>query len=136
MKTTTAVTFDDRLSEQIQQAEARERDARAAELRLAALDLPPGSVKPRAYGELPRVEGLTALHLLGQRDPGLALLLGVTPPRPNYEQAAADEARQQQIQRLQDATAATRTQNQQAQQHRERAALAGVSLLTNRMLGQ
>jgi len=113
-------TFDDRLNEQIQQAEARERDARAAELRLQAMDLPPGSVKPRRYGELPVVQGLTATHLVGANDPALAHLLGLPVPRPSYEQQEAEATRLQQIQRMQDATAAARAQNQAAAAQRYR----------------
>jgi len=120
------VTFDDQLTQQIAQAEARERDARAAELRLQAMGLPDGSIKPRSYGKLPQVVGLTARALVARQDPALAHLLGMPVPRPSYEQQAAAEARQQQIQRLQQATEATRIANQQALQQRYQQQLAGV----------
>ena len=120
------VAFDDQLSQQIAQAEARERDARAAELRLQAMGLPDGSIKPRSYGELPQVVGLTARALVARQDPALAHLLGLPVPRPSYEADAAAEAREQQIQRLRDATDATRAANQQARRQRYQQQLAGV----------
>jgi hypothetical protein len=120
------VTFDDQLTQQIAQAEARERDARAAELRLQSMGLPAGSIKPRSYGELPKVVGLTARALVARQDPALAMLLGMPVPRPSYEADAAAEARQQEIQRMQQATAATRAANQQAQRQRYQQQLAGV----------
>ena len=106
--------------------EARERDARAAELRLQRLNLPVGSVKGRSYGELPNVAGLTARAMVARQDPALAMLLQIPVPRPSYEDAAASEAREQQIQRMQQATEAMREQNQQAQQQRYQQQLAGV----------
>ncbi len=106
--------------------EARERDARAAELRLQRLDLPVGSVKGRSYGELPNVAGLTARAMVAKHDPALAMLLQIPVPRPTYEADAAADARAQQIQRMKDSTEATRQQNQQAQQQRYQQQLAGV----------
>jgi hypothetical protein len=106
--------------------EARERDARAAELRLQRLALPPGSLKPRAYGELPNVAGLTARAMVARQDPALAMLLQIPVPRPSYEDAAAAEAREQQIQRMRDVTEAARQQNQQAQHQRYQQQLSGV----------
>ena len=106
--------------------EARERDARAAELRLQRLALPPGSLKSRAYGELPNVAGLTARAMVAKHDPALAMLLQIPVPRPTYEADAAAEAREQQIQRMREATEAARQQNQQAQQQRYQQQLAGV----------
>lgn len=136
MNTTNPVTFDDRLTEQIAQAEARERDARAAELRLQRMGLPPGSIKPRSYGELPNVEGLTARSMVAQRDPALALLLGLPVPRPSYEQATAAAAAEAAAQRLQQATAATRAANLAAARRRQQAALAGINPISGRRLGQ
>jgi hypothetical protein len=130
------MSFDDQLTQQIAQAEARERDARAAELRLQALGLPAGSVKPRSYGELPRVAGLTAQALVARQDPALAHLLGLPVPRPSYEQQEAADARQQQIQRMQQATADARAVNQQAQRQREQQQLAGINPVTGRRWGQ
>jgi hypothetical protein len=112
--------------------EARERDARAAELRLQRLDLPVGSVKGRSYGELPVVAGITARAMVAKHDPALAMLLQIPVPRPSYEADAAVDARAQQIQRMKDSTEATRQQNQQAQQQRYQANLAGVNVNTGR----
>lgn len=112
--------------------EARERDARAAELRLQRLDLPVGSVKGRSYGELPVVAGITARAMVAKHDPALAMLLQIPVPRPTYEADAAADARAQQIQRMKDSTEATRQQNQQAQQQRYQANLAGVNVNTGR----
>ena len=112
--------------------EARERDARAAELRLQRLDLPVGSIKGRSYGELPNVAGLTARAMVAKHDPALAMLLQIPVPRPTYEADAAADARAQQIQRMKDSTEATRQQNQQAQQQRYQANLAGVNINTGR----
>lgn len=131
-----SATFDDLLNQQIQQAEARERDARAAEQRLQRMGLPPGSIKPRGYGDLPKVEGLTARAIVAQHDPALAMLLGLPVPRPSYEQQEADAIRQLQADRMRLETEQLRARNQQAQQHRERAAIAGVNLHTGRRLGQ
>jgi hypothetical protein len=122
-------TFDTRIDALQSELEAKERDARAAELRLQRLDLPTGSVKARSYGELPQVQGLTARALVAQQDPALAHLLGLPVPRPGYEQQAAAEAREQQIQRLRDATAATRAANQQAQQRRYQQQLQGIDAM-------
>jgi hypothetical protein len=130
------MNLDERLEQQLTQAEARERDARAAELRLQSMELPPGSVKPRGYGELPQVAGLTAQALVARQDPALAHLLGLAVPRPSYEQQEAAEARQQQIQRMQQATADARAVNQQAQRQREQQQLAGVNPITGRRWGQ
>jgi hypothetical protein len=106
--------------------EARERDARAAELRLQRLDLPPGSLGPRSYGQLPQLRTLTARAMVSRRDPALAMLLGLPVPRPGYEQEAAAAERAAAIQRMQQATAEARKRNQQAADRRFRQQLAGV----------
>ena len=106
--------------------EARERDARAAELRLQRLDLPPGSLGTRAYGQLPLVNGLTARSMVARRDPALAMLLQIPVPRPGYEQEAADAERAAAIARMQQATEATRQRNQQAAERRFQQTLQGV----------
>jgi len=120
------VTFDDQLNQQIAQAEARERDARAAELRLQAMGLPPGSIKPRNYAAMPRVEGLSARAMVARKDPGLALLLGLPVPRPGYEAEAAAAERAAAAARLREATEATRQRNQQAAERRFQQTLQGV----------
>ena len=102
--------LDDRIDQLHRQLEAKERDALQVEQRLQRLDLPRGSVKGRSYGEL----------------------LGLPVPRPNYEQQAAAEARQQQIERMQRETDATRQRNQQAAQNRYQSSLAGVNANTGR----
>lgn len=130
------LTFDDQLNQQIQQAEARERDARQVEHRLQKLNLPPGSIKGRSYGERPKVEGLTARALVARHDPALAMLLGMPVPRPSYEQQEADAIRQLQADRMRLETEQLKARNRQAQSHREQAAIAGVSLATGRRLGQ
>lgn len=129
-------TFDDQIDQLHRQLEAKERDARMAEQRLRGLKLPVGSLKARSYGELPQVEGLTARAMVARLDPPLATLLGLPVPRPSYEQQEADLCRQAQVQRLQRATEEARQRNQQAHQHREHAAIAGVNPLLNRRLGQ
>jgi hypothetical protein len=124
--------LDDRIDQLHRQLEAKERDALQVEQRLQRLDLPRGSVKGRSYGELPTVTGLTATAMVAKADPALAMLLGLPVPRPNYEQQAAAEARQQQIERMQRETDATRQRNQQAAQNRYQSSLAGVNANTGR----
>jgi hypothetical protein len=126
------LTFDDKVDQLHQQLAARERDAMQAEQRLQRLNLPVGSVKGRSYGELPTVTGLTATAMVAKADPALAMLLGLPVPRPNYEQQAAAEARQQQIERMQRETDATRQRNQQAAHNRYQANLSGVNVNTGR----
>jgi hypothetical protein len=106
--------------------EAKERDARAAELRLQRLELPPGSLGRRAYGQLPQVNGLTARAMLAKQDPALAMLLQIPVPRPGYEQEAAAAERAAAAARLREATEATRQRNQQAAERRFQQTLAGV----------
>lgn len=106
--------------------EAKERDARACELRLQRLDLPPGSLGTRAYGQLPQVNGLTARALVARKDPALAMLLGLPVARPGYEQEAAAAERAAAAARLQQATAEARQRNQQAADRRFQQQLAGV----------
>lgn len=119
-------TLDTRIDALHAELEAKERDARAAELRLQRLDLPTGSVKARSYAELPQVQGLTARALVARQDPALAHLLGLPVPRPSYEAEAQAEAHQQQVERMRAATEAARAANQQAQQLRYQQQLAGV----------
>jgi hypothetical protein len=118
------LTFDDKVDQLHRQLEAKERDAMQAEQRLQRLNLPVGSVKGRSYGELPTVTGLTATAMVAKADPALAMLLGLPVPRPNYEQQAAAEARQQQIERMQRETDATRQRNQAAADARYRQQLS------------
>jgi uncharacterized protein YbbK (DUF523 family) len=70
------------------------------------------------------VTGLTATAMVAKADPALAMLLGLPVPRPNYEQQAAAEARQQQIERMQRETDATRQRNQAAADARYRQQLS------------
>ena len=128
----TDLTFDDKVDKLHKQLAASERDAMQAEQRLQRLNLPVGSVKGRSYGELPVVAGITATAMVAKADPALAMLLGLPVPRPNYEQQAAAEARQQQIERMQRETDATRQRNQQAAQNRYQSSLAGVNANTGR----
>ena len=116
--------LDDRIDQLHRQLEAKERDALQVEQRLQRLNLPVGSVKGRSYGELPTVTGLTATAMVAKADPALAMLLGLPVPRPNYEQQAAAEARQQQIERMQRETDATRQRNQAAADARYRQQLS------------
>ena len=116
--------LDDRIDQLHRQLEAKERDALQVEQRLQRLGLPLGSVKGRSYGELPTVTGLTATAMVAKADPALAMLLGLPVPRPNYEQQAAAEARQQQIERMQRETDATRQRNQAAADARYRQQLS------------
>jgi hypothetical protein len=118
------LTFDDKVDQLHRQLEAKERDAMQAEQRLQRLNLPVGSVKGRSYGELPTVTGLTATAMVAKADPALAMLLGLPVPRPSYEQQAAAEARQQQIERMQRETDATRQRNQAAADARYRQQLS------------
>jgi hypothetical protein len=118
------LTFDDKVDQLHRQLEAKERDALQVEQRLQRLNLPVGSVKGRSYGELPTVTGLTATAMVAKADPALAMLLGLPVPRPNYEQQAAAEARQQQIERMQRETDATRQRNQAAADARYRQQLS------------
>ena len=96
-----------------QRRQRLEQPNRAAALRC-------GSPRRAAH----RDKGLTATRDGGRGpDPALAMLLGLPVPRPNYEQQAAAEARQQQIERMQRETDATRQRNQPAAETRYKATL-------------
>jgi hypothetical protein len=96
----------------------------------------------REFGAIPnpyKGEGggnLTAQALLELHDAPLAQFLAQQVGRaisaPNYEAQAAAEERQQQVQRMQQATAELQARNANARLQRERADLAGVNHITGR----
>ena len=94
----------------------------------------------REFGAIPNPYtgsgNLTAQALLELHDAPLAQFLAKQVGRgisaPNYEAQAAAEERQQQIQKMQAATAELQATNAAQKQQRERASLAGINHLTGR----
>ena len=117
------------------QAEEVEQTARQLEARICRIPGADRHLPKRQYGtpvdpaEVKR--NLTLRALINRHDPSLAAYLGVQDGshRRREEEAAAREL---QAERMRLMTEATRQQNQQAQQHRERAVLAGVNPNTGR----
>jgi hypothetical protein len=134
-------TLDALIDSQHRAAQAAEDDARAIVARMAKIEgmdrfLASGR---REHGQVPnpyRVGNLTAIGLLERNDPALASYLAAAAGRgvsaPNYGRLEAEAERQQQIQRLQQATADLAASNANARLQRERASIAGVNHLTGR----
>ena len=93
----------------------------------------------REHGQVPnpyRVGNLTAIGLLERYDPALANYLAAAAGKgtsaPDYKAQVAAEERQQQIERMKQATADLASQNAASRLQRERASIAGVNHLTGR----
>ena len=122
-------------------ATAAENDARAIVSRMAKIEdmdrfLAYGR---REHGQVPnpyRVGNLTAIGLLERYDPALANYLAAAAGKgtsaPDYKAQVAAEERQQQIERMKQATADLASQNAASRLQRERASIAGVNHLTGR----
>ena len=128
-------TLDALIDSQHRAAQAAEDDARAIVARMSRIEgmdrfLASGR---REHGEVPnpyRTNNLTACALLERHDAPLAQFLakqvgrGITAP--DYKAQAAAEERQQQIQRMQAATAELQATNAAHKQHLDRAFIVGV----------
>jgi hypothetical protein len=134
-------TLDALIDSQHRAAQAAEDDARAIVARMAKIEgmdrfLASGR---REHGEVPnpyRVGNLTAIGLLERNDPALASYLAAAAGKgtsaPDYARIEADQARQQQVERMTKATADLAARNANARLQRERADLAGVNHITGR----
>lgn len=131
--------LDARIDADHRKAAAAEDDARAIVSRMAKIEgmdrfLASGR---REHGQVPnpyRVGNLTAIGLLERHDPALASYLAAAAGKgtaaPDYSRLEAEAERQQQIQRMQAATADLAASNANARLQRERADLAGVNHIT------
>ena len=93
----------------------------------------------REYGQVPnpyKTSNLTACALLETHDAPLATYLAAAAGKgtsaPDYKAQVAAEERQQQIERMKQATADLAASNVNARLQREQASLAGVNHLTGR----
>ena len=131
--------IDARIDADHRRAAAAEDDARAIVSRMAKIE---GMDRFLAYGrrehgQVPnpyRVGNLTAIGLLERHDPALASYLAAAAGKgtsaPDYSRLEAEAERQQQIQRMQAATADLAASNANARLQRERSDLAGVNHIT------
>jgi hypothetical protein len=131
--------LDARIDADHRKAAAAEDDARAIVARMAKIEgmdrfLASGR---REHGQVPnpyKTNNLTACALLEMHDAPLATYLAAAAGRgvsaPDYGRLEADQARQQQIQRMQAATAELANANANARLQRERADLAGIHPIT------
>ena len=129
------LTLEQQIEAAHSEAERIEQDARAIEARIVRAG---GVPLQRQYGRpidaAAISKNLTLRSLIARNDHHLAAYLGVATGE-HLRRQERSAARAAVAQRMAELTAAARAQNQQAQQHRERAALAGVSLVTGRRLG-
>ena len=133
--------IDALIDSQHRAAQAAEDDARAIIKRMQQI---PGMERflasgRREHGEVPnpyRVGNLTAIGLLERHDPALASHLAAAVGRgvsaPDYGRLEAEAERQQQVERMRQATADLAASNANARLQRERADLAGVNHITGR----
>jgi len=100
---------------------------------------------PRRFGQPPNPyaagsRNMTATGLLERHDPALAqhlaTLAGTSINAPDYAAKAEAEARAAEAERLRKETERLAAENELLRRARERAAMAGVSMLTGRRLGQ
>lgn len=100
---------------------------------------------PRRFGQPPNPyaagsRNLSAAGLLERHDPALAqhlaTLAGTSINAPDYAAKAEAEERAAAAERMRQETERLAAQNELLRRGRERAAIAGVSLLTGRRLGQ
>lgn len=121
------------------QVEEVENTARSLEARICRIPGADRHLPIRQYGTPVNPadikKNLTLRSLISKADPALAAYLGLQDGSQRRREEE-EQARILQAQRLQMMTEQARAQNQQAQQQRERAALAGVNMLTNRRMGQ
>jgi phage shock protein A len=129
------LTLDQQIDKAHAEAEKVEDNARQLEARIVKA----GGVPPtRRYGKPVNAaaiaENLTLRSILQRRDPALANYLGCGSDY-QRQQAEAEALKAEIKTRLEAKTAELRQQNQQAQQHRERYANAGINAVTGRRLG-
>jgi nucleotide-binding universal stress UspA family protein len=100
---------------------------------------------PRRFGQPPNPyaagsRNLTAAGLLERHDPALAqhlaTLAGTSINAPNYAAKAEAEERVAAAERMRQETERLAAENELRRRARDRAAMAGVSMLTGRRLGQ
>lgn len=127
--------IDQRIDESHAEVERIESEARQIEARIvAAGGIPPLRQYGRPVSGADVAKNLTLKTLLQRRDPALASYLGIGSDIAKREAEAA-AARELQAERMRLQTEQLRARNQQAQQHRERAAMAGISTATGRRFG-
>lgn len=139
--------FDTEIDQQHAQAQAAEDRAVAALERMRRI---PGLTTlvdrlPRRFGQAPNPyatgsRNLTVAGLLERHDPALAhhlaTLAGTTITAPDYAAKAQAEARAAAADRMRNETERLAAENELRQRARERASIAGISMLTGRRLGQ
>lgn len=139
--------FDTEIDQQHAAAQAAEDKAVAIIERMRRI---PGLTSlvdrlPRKFGEPPNPykagnRNLTVAGVLEKADPALAhhlaTLAGTTIASPDYTAKAQAEERAAAAERLRQETERLAAGNELARRARERAALEGINLLTNRRLGQ
>jgi len=134
--------LDARIDADHRKAAAAEDDARAIIKRMQQI---PGMERflasgRRTHGQVPNpyqgAGNLTAIGLLERHDAPLASYLAKQVGRgisaPDYSRLEAEAQRQQQVERMQQATADLAASNANARLQRERASIAGVNHLTGR----
>ena len=127
--------LDARIDADHRKAAAAEDDARAIIKRMQQI---PGLDRflasgRREHGQVPNPYGagnLTAIGLLERHDPALATYLAAAAGKgtsaPDYARIEADQARQEQIQRMREKTAELQATNAAHRQHLDRAFIVGV----------
>jgi len=139
--------FDTEIDQQHKAAQAAEDRAVAVIERMRRISGLADLVErmPRRFGEAPNpyVAGnrnMTAASVLERHDPALAqwlaTLAGTSIAAPNYAAKAEAEARAAAVERLRKETERLAAENELLRRGRERAAIAGVSMVTGRRLGQ
>lgn len=139
--------FDTEIDQQHKAAQAAEDRALAVMERMRRINGLAELVDqmPRRFGQPPNPysagsRNLTATGLLERHDPALAqhlaTLAGTSINAPDYAAKAAAEARAAAAERLRKETERLAAENELLRRGRERAAIAGVSMLTGRRLGQ
>lgn len=139
--------FDSEIDQQHAAAQAAEDRAVAVIERMRKI---PGLTTlvdrmPRRFGQPPNPyaagsRNLTATGLLERHDPALAqhlaTLAGTSIGAPDYAAKAEAEARAAAAERMRKETERLAAENELRRRARDRAAMAGVSLVTGRRLGQ
>lgn len=139
--------FDTEIDQQHKAAQAAEDRALAVMERMRRINGLAELVDrmPRRFGEAPNPyaagnRNMTATGLLERHDPALAqhlaTLAGTSIAAPDYAAKAEAEWRAASAERMRKETERLAAENELLRRARERAAMAGVSMLTGRRLGQ
>ncbi len=138
--------FDTEIDQQLKAAQAAEDRAVAVIERMRRITGLATMVDkmPRRFGQPPNpyssgIRNLTAAGLLERHDPALAqhlaTLAGTSINAPNYAAKAEAEARAAAANQMRQETERLAAENELRRRARDRAAMAGVSLVTGRRLG-